>query len=202
MFTQFLCGTSIVILLALSGYIYLIDRSNKAHEQSVLQSRLKRMPRSKRIIIGCSIVIIMLVCGVVCFFAYTLRISKVLSTEVNYPNNVRVGDSFKLTLYLTNNSDEDIKIETIQLKPSSSENYESILAGVTVTGTKPAMNSIEWPSINAVVYEYSPVVMSGETNTVVFDLKAVKPGEFHTDIDVVLSDSISPNWDSVIYITP
>jgi hypothetical protein len=162
----------------------------------------KGLAQNTKIIVGCGIVVAVLMCAGAIYFVYTLRDSEVLGIEAKYPETVQAGDSFKLTLVLKNNGDVDIEVQDIDLSPALSGNYDSILAGATVIRTEPAIKSDEFPSLKMWAYHYNRVVKPGETHTVIFYLQAVKVGEFHTDVDVYLSDARSTASDIRISITP
>ena len=51
-------------------------------------------------------------------------------------------------------------------------------------------------------YHYNRIIKPGETHKVIFYLQAVKPGGFHTDVDIYLSDGSSTVSDLVITIAP
>jgi len=142
---------------------------------------------------------LLMICVGVGFNIYTLR-EGTLAAWAEYPETVRVGDSFELRLYLENQGLTDISVQDIDLSPAA-EDEDSILIGATVKGTEPDMNSYEIDQQQH-AYTYGRVVSPGETQTVTFYFQAVKAGEFHTDAYVFLSTATSFVWDIGITITP
>jgi len=165
----------------------------------------KGLARKTKIIIGFGtaiITVIVLICAGAGYFVYTVRDSEILGIEVDHPETVHVGDSFELTINLKNTGEADIEVQDIDLSPAVSENYDSILAGATVTRTEPAMKSNDLSILKMRSYHYNRIIKPGETHKVIFYLQAVKPGGFHTDVDIYLSDGSSTVSDLVITIAP
>ena len=119
---------------------------------------------------------------------------------MNHPKIVHVGESLQLELHLKNKGEADLKVQDIDLSLAVDGNADSILAGAAVTRTEPAMQSYDVPLSKMRDYHYAGIIKPGETHKVIFYFQAVKPGEFHTDIDVYLSDSRSTAADIVIPI--
>ncbi len=161
---------------------------------------------SRRILVGWAIVGVMLACAGVFWAAAdlvsTFKPSSRLAAEVEYPATVKVGERFKLVLRLTNRSEADLKVGDIDLSPAPASEHDSVLAGARVESTIPSMESTGYPSMKLRSFHYNRVIQAGDTDTVVFYLRAVQPGEFHTSIDTYLEDETVVIWDFGNTIVP
>jgi hypothetical protein len=155
---------------------------------------------TRRRVVTCGVLVVLLILAAVAYFANTLRVSKDLEVSAQVTPSIQVGDDFRLLLHLENMGSQDISVQDIDLSPSSSD-VDSILTGASVTSIDPTMTSTDLPQ-RMRAYHFNQVVKSGETKTITFYLRAVEPGEFHTDLDIYLSNARSALWDMVISIAP
>jgi hypothetical protein len=167
------------------------------------------MSKNKKIGIGCGIAVIVLMCiaaALMCagagYFLYTLRDSQVLDVAVHHPETARVGDSFELTLDLTNTGETDIKVQSIDLGAAAWEKNDSILTGATVIRTVPDMDNLDISVMRLRSFTYDRVIKPGETNAVTFYFQAVEEGEFHTDVFIDTGDTYTAVWDIPTSIAP
>jgi hypothetical protein len=162
--------------------------------------KTKGSTRKRIILIAGGFFIMILLCAG--YFSFTSDISEELRIGVRYPGVVEVGDQFKLTLSLTNTGEEALTVESIQLWPAVSSDEDSILAGAQVISTEPEMGAIDVPGFKFRSYSYLQNIGPGEAQQVVFNFQAVKSGEFHTDVDVYLTDSWTSAPGLVLWIAP
>jgi hypothetical protein len=167
------------------------------------------MSKNKKIGIGCGIAAIVLMCiaaALMCagagYFLYTLRDSAVLDVAVHHPETVRVGDSFELTVDITNTGETDIKVQSIDLGAAAWKKNDSILTGATVIRTEPDMDNLEISVMRFQSFAYDRVIKPGETNAVTFYFRAVEAGDFHTNIYIDTGDTYTAVWDIPTSIAP
>ncbi|HEY5731219.1 MAG TPA: hypothetical protein VIS72_14290 [Anaerolineales bacterium] len=111
------------------------------------------------------------------------------SISVGFPSIVSVGDDVQMTVSITNTSSETMKLSSIDF----SLNY---LDGFTITDVDPAYSdSGQYDSLGGgetfQTYYFNQTIEPGETLTVIFNGKAVQPGEFSGDIDVCIDSDFN-----------
>jgi hypothetical protein len=170
---------------------------------SVISAPGKKPTKNKKILIGCGSFLMLLIVVITFVFVYLYQDIGELSVRAKYPDTVHVGDGFEMTLYLENISENDISVQDIDLAPAIDiNNAEYILSGANVLKTDPAMKDLDIQFTGMHAFTYGRVVKPGETHSVSFQFQAIKPGEYHSDIVVYLSDATTQLSDLGITITP
>jgi hypothetical protein len=113
-----------------------------------------------------------------------------LNGELAFPSTVKKDDKFDFVVTLTNPTTNPIFINHIVLHRSSGP---SLLDGATVTGVEPEMNfEILVTSRNDMQYSYFREIKPGETQTVIFHMKALNPGIYYLNLGVYAKDPLLP----------
>jgi hypothetical protein len=109
--------------------------------------------------------------------------------KVNTPPNAGVGDDIKIQITVTNTSSEVLELSSIDI----SLNY---LKGFTITQVDPPYSDIgQYDSLGGgetfQTYYFYQSIEPGMTMTIVFDVKAVIPGDFSGVIDVCIDSDFN-----------
>lgn len=123
-----------------------------------------------------------------------------LETKVDYPDTVRVGEKFDVSLSLNASIVYSISVKEIDLKPAFG-NQDFILQGASMLKTNPFMRSLELPQMQR-AYSYNRDINPGGTQVVVFHFQATKAGNFYGSINVHTNDGPSYVSDIAITIMP
>ena len=122
--------------------------------------------------------------GGTAFIAYYAREPEFLDLEYSIPFSVNRGDEFDLVISLTNRGESDLFIGDIDLDQSFAG---SILDGAVAVSTEPPMErDFSIPGIKS--FEFNRPLAAGETQDVVFHLKAVTEGEVGGPVAVYVGD--------------
>jgi hypothetical protein len=131
---------------------------------------------------GCGIVALVCVVGVaavVLGFAYVVQDVKGVGVSVNGPTDVVVGQTFELTVTVTNERPRKV------LALSDVDIAEGYLAGFTVSTIEPRPKSnMHVPVDNSRSFTFGVQIPPGESRTFSFTLRAEKAGLYRGDVDV------------------
>jgi hypothetical protein len=140
------------------------------------------MPSKKAIAWGCGIVALVCLAGVavvVLCFAYVAQDVKGVGVAVNGPTDVVVGQSFELSVTVTNERPRKV------LALSDIDIAEGYLAGFTVSTIEPRPKSNKHvPIDNSRSFTFGVQIPHGAAKTFTFMLRAEKPGLYRGDVDV------------------
>jgi len=140
------------------------------------------MNAKKAFLLGCGgALAIALIAGIllVAFVWHVAEDTEGISVEVVAPDEVKVGDTFDLTIIVKNErTGKNLKVDDLDL----SDEY---LAGFLVAETKPKHKSTTHvPIDNSQSFTFGATLKPQETNHFVFSLKAHRAGLFRGDVDV------------------
>jgi len=141
------------------------------------------MTTSKKLILwGCGIAAAVVVAGiaaVVFFIVYAAQDAKGVGIAVTGPPDVQVGDTFKLTVAVTNERpDKNFALSDIDIA-------EKYLAGFTISTIDPHPKSnMHVPIDNSRSYTFDTPIPPGQSRIFTFTLRAEKAGLYHGDVDI------------------
>jgi hypothetical protein len=131
---------------------------------------------------GCGITALALVAGiaaVVLFFVYASQDPADVHVSVNGPTDVEVGQTFELTVVVTNDRPAEV------LSLSDIDIAEDYLAGFTVSAIEPRPKSnMHVPLADNRSFTFGVEIAPGASRTFKFKLRAEKPGLYRGDVDV------------------
>lgn len=107
-----------------------------------------------------------------------------LSASYAMPGLVARGETFELSISMTNTGDSDLLVSDIDLDEAFGG---SILDGAIVLGTEPPMER-DYSLSGIKTFHYNRTLAPGETRSVVFTLQAVETGEFGGSIGIYVGD--------------
>jgi len=140
------------------------------------------MPSKKAIAWGCGIVALVClaaIAAIVLFFVYASQDVKGAGVSVNGPTDVVVGETFELTVAVTNERPRKV------LALSDIDIAEDYLAGFTVSAITPrAKSSMHVPFDNSRSFTFGVQIPPGASKIFTFTLRAEKPGLYRGDVDV------------------
>lgn len=96
--------------------------------------------------------------------------------EVEAPAQVRVGETFTLKVKATNPADQSVTLNSIDI-------YKTLLDGFEIVRVLPRTTEVSSIFEFRSHYFNGLHLEAGESTTVTFELKAVKPGTWQGDID-------------------
>ena len=166
--------------------------SNLQTEQvSVIQEAKPRKRGWVWLVGGCT----GLICILLGIFAYWIfsfsKETYPLRGKVAFPAAVQKGDDFSLVITLINSTPKPIFIKHIVLHQDLDAPY--LLDGATVMSVEPAMEAEPFAAGNDVQYLYFREIKPGETQTVVFRLRAESPGTYYANVGVYAKDPLLPD---------
>jgi hypothetical protein len=140
------------------------------------------MPSKKAIAWGCGIaasVVLLVIGAIVLFLVYVGQDVKGMGISVDGPADVVVGQSFQLSVTVTNERPR----KAIAL--SDIDFAESYLAGFTISTVDPKpKSSMHVPVVNALSYTFDVRIPPATAKTFTFTLHAQKSGIYRGDVDV------------------
>ncbi len=140
------------------------------------------MPSKKAIAWGCGIAALVCITGVAAIaliFAYLSQDVKGVGVSVNGPTDVVVGQTFELSVTVTNERPRKI------LSLSDVDIAEEYLAGFTLSTIEPRPKSNKHVPIDkSRSFTFGVEIPPGGTRTFTFALRAEKPGLYRGDVDV------------------
>jgi hypothetical protein len=139
--------------------------------------------KSKKVLIwGCGIATLVGLAGiaaVVLFFGYLIQDVEGVAVEVSGPMDVVVGQTFDLTVTVTNERPRKV------LALSDIDIAEEYLAGFTVTAIEPNPKSnTHVPVDNSRSFTFGVEIPPGAARSFTFKLRAEKAGLYRGDVDV------------------
>jgi len=161
-------------------------------------------PNRKLWIWGCGvglILVCLLISGVVGYIYFAANKSPVqLEGTISIPPEAKQGNEFDIVFTLTNSTAEPVFIKHIVFFRILDSPF--ILEGASVTSTEPEM---EAEPLNArdVKYSYFREINPGETQTVIFHMRAENTGKYYENIGVYAKDPSRPDpaFISVFHLT-
>ena len=118
-----------------------------------------------------------------------------VAVSVNAPATVKVGETFTLTVTITDLSGAARRVHDIDIA-------ETLLEGLTITGISPTPASTSSMKGYAVYTMNAPVPASGQT-VVTFTLKADAAGTFVGDVDTYVDSDLAFSTNTVaVNVTP
>ena len=140
------------------------------------------MPSKKAIAWGCSIAALVCLAGVAAVMlcvAYVAQDVKDVGVSVNGPTDVIVGQTFELSLTVTNERPRKV------LALSDVDIAEDYLAGFTVSIINPKPKSNKHvPIDNSRSFTFGVQIPPRASRTFTFTLRAEKPGLYRGDVDI------------------
>lgn len=140
------------------------------------------MTSKKAIALGCGIaagVVLAGIAALVLFIVYASQDVKGVAMAVNGPQDVTVGETFKLEIVVTNERPRKV------LALSDIDIGEAYLEGFTVSSTDPQpQSSMHVPFDNSRSFTFGVQIPAGTAKTFTFTLRAEKAGVFRGDVDV------------------
>jgi hypothetical protein len=139
---------------------------------------------------GClgSIMFICLIFGVVGgYILYESTRPYPLDGTVSVPTTVKLGDEFDFIITLTNPTTEPVFIKHIVL--SDSLGAPTIWNGASIVRIEPDM-VVEAIYTNSFQYSYFREIQPGETQTVIFHMRAENTGVYYEDVGVYARDPL------------
>jgi hypothetical protein len=140
------------------------------------------MPSKKVIGWGCGIAALVCLAGiaaVVLFVLYASQDVKGVAVGVDSPTDVVVGETFDLTVTVTNERPRKV------LALSDVDIAEGYLAGFTVSRIEPRpRSSMHVPIDNSRSFTFEVKIPPGASSSFKFKLRAEKPGVYRGDVDV------------------
>lgn len=136
----------------------------------------------KTIAWGCGITAFVCLAGiaaVVLFFVYASQDVKGVGVSVDGPTDVTVGETFALTVTVTNERPRKV------MALSDIDIAEDYLAGFTVSSIEPKpKSSMHVPIDNSRSFTFGVRIPPRESRDFTFTLRAEKPGIYRGDVDV------------------
>ena len=109
-------------------------------------------------------------------FDHTSFMGEPFQVEFNAPSTAKVGETFTLSITATNMGDEKTTLNSIDI-------YDELLDGFEVVRISPGSTE-KMDLMNFRSHYFSGLNLdAGESTTVSFELKAVKPGMWSGDVD-------------------
>ena len=140
------------------------------------------MPSKKAIAWGCGIAALVCLAGitaVVLSFVYVVQDVKGVGVSVNGPTDVAVGQTFELSVIVTNERPRKV------LALSDVDIAEDYLAGFTVSTIDPKPKSNKHvPIDNSRSFTFDVQIPPRASRMFTFTLRAEKPGLYRGDVDV------------------
>ena len=110
-----------------------------------------------------------------------------LDGKVSVPTTVKQGDEFDFVITLTNSTTEPIFIKHIVL--SDSLGAPTLWSGASIVRIEPDM-VVEAIYTNSFQYSYFREIQPGETQTVIFHMRAENTGVYYEDVGVYARDPL------------
>lgn len=113
--------------------------------------------------------------GIVLAYRFFLNDPPPFSVTIDAPPETSVGETITLNLQVSNPTDEQLQLGSIDL-------YDSLLAGFTIVKIHPEPTEREH-TFDFSTFYYSKSLNPGEAFSITLDLEATKPGIWTGDVD-------------------
>lgn len=106
-----------------------------------------------------------------------------IRVSVSSPDQVTVGQTFTITVRVSNDANQPQLIDSIDI-------YDSYLAGVRLRTSQPAWQSSQ-SLMDFVTYAFGLSIPPRSEQVVTFEAVALRPGDFSGDFDVCINSEVS-----------
>jgi len=137
--------------------------------------------------LGCIISVCLILGAVAGYVLYVSNQPYPLDGKVSLPSTVKQGGKFDFVITLTNPTTEPVFINHIVL--SDSLGAPTILNGASIVSVEPDMD-VEAIYTNSFQYSYFREIKPGETQTVIFHMRAKNIGVYYEDVGVYAKDPL------------
>lgn len=130
-------------------------------------------------VLGGGLFVLLLCCsGVILFFYRIAEGPENIAVSVECPIQVRVNETFTITVRVTNE-------DTIERELHSIDVYDSYLEGITITSSDPPWSETKG-SFGYLTCYFQTLLPPGAEKVVTFQAQALKAGDFSGDLDVCI----------------
>ena len=205
-FVIWIAATVYILVCTIAAYLifqFLLQRKAKTFQQ-ILSSEITALPpqigqaivprnnKSNRNLwlsgcLGCVTAGCLVIGAVGGYILYQSNRPYPLDGNVSVPTTVKQGDEFDFVIILTNPTTEPIFIKHIVL--SDSLGAPTIWNAASIVSIEPDMD-VEAIYTNSFQYSYFREIQPGETQTVVFHLRAENIGTYYEDVGVYARDPL------------
>lgn len=178
-----------------------MNNPNSVSEQGKIIQEDK--PKKKKIWLwwlgGCGLLACIAI-GIIAFYLFNSsgEPSYPLDGNVTFPSTVKKGEDFDFVITLTNSTDEVVFIYHVVLHDLvTMPNSSSLLVGAKVISVEPNMDAEPLGIQNDIQFAYFQEIKPGETQTVIFHMRAENTGTYYTSVGVYAEDPSKSDSDFI-----
>ena len=140
----------------------------------------------KKLIIAVVVILVLAIAGFVAMGVFMVNnVPDGVGLRFEYPNDVKVGDTFDVTVTITNDLNESRKLHDLDL-------YDPILNGVSIVSVTPAPAADEGLStLGSRTISFNNTIDAQSDFEIVISMTAIESGYYTGDVDVSIDGMLS-----------